>query len=154
MGILPLPSQSALPPPPPVDLAAPRPRGAPRRARTTTARTAPASAAGAAQDRQVAGIEAQGSAARMLALALNLRALEGADAEAIQGLWDQATAAREPPPGMPALPEDGELRQLPLARAQATGLPLKAPEAVLTGNRVLLLWPEALTLWMVRLGTP
>jgi hypothetical protein len=90
----------------------------------------------------------------MLALALDVRVPEAADAAVLEGLWEQATAAREPPPGMAALPEAVELRQLPLARAQATGLPLQAPQAVLTGKKVLLLWPEGLTLWMVRQGTP
>lgn len=151
LPLLALPSLSSLPPPPPTDLPARR-RG--NDANTARSQNRAAAAAGpregTAQQRPPAKASAEAAAAsRLLALALQARAIEAAEATSVAGLWDQASPTRESPAGM-AVPADGlEWRQLPLVNARAAGLPLGDPLAVLFGGKVLLLWPEGTALWML-----
>lgn len=158
LPLLALPSLSSLPPPPPTDLPAhPRAGATGHRgghdARTNRSQDRPATAAaerGAAQDRPATRAGAEPPAGtRLLALALKARAVEAAEATAVAGLWEQATATREAPGGM-ALAADGlEWRRMPLAKARAAGLPLGEPLAVLVGGKVLVLWPEGSALWIL-----
>lgn len=159
LPLLALPSLSSLPPPPPTDLPAGPRAGSPSHRRGTDAQrgrtqdrvtTATAAERGAAQDRPLsrAGAEATASTT-LLALALQARPLEASEATALAGLWEQATATREPPDGM-VVPADGlEWRRLPLARARAAGLSFSDPLAVLSGGKLLLLWPDGTALWML-----
>ncbi len=154
---LPFPPLSALPPPPPMDLPSQPRRGAaghqrgdagsaPARERAAATTPAPAGAP------QVAGTKPGAELAattRMLALALQARPLEAAEATAVAALWEQATPTREVPSGMAAAPDGMELRRLPLAKARGAGLPFSDPLAVLTGGKVLLLWPDGSTFWML-----
>ncbi|MCT0206602.1 hypothetical protein [Synechococcus sp. CS-1332] len=160
LPLLALPSLSSLPPPPPTDLPAePRAGTAGRRrgndARATRsqdrlATTATAAERGAAQDRSLSRAGAEPTAAsKLLALALQARPVEPSEATALAGLWEQATATGESPDGM-VVPADGlEWRRLPLAKARAAGLPFSDPLAVLSGGKLLLLWPEGTGLWML-----
>lgn len=153
---LPLPPLSALPPPPPMDLPAQPRRGVtgPRRGDGGTARNRERAAAaapaapGAPQERAGSGPGAE-LATRMLALALQARPLEAAEATAVAALWEQATPTREVPSGMVPAPDGMELRRLPLARVRSAGLPFSDPLAVLAGGKVLLLWPDGSTFWML-----
>jgi hypothetical protein len=159
LPLLALPSLSSLPPPPPTDLPAQRSAGAASRRRghdASTARsqdraaTAAAAERGPAQDRPLAKAGGDPTAAtRLLALALQARPLEATEATALAGLWEQATATRESPGGMVVPAEGLEWRRLPLAKARAAGLPLGDPLAVLSGGKLLLLWPEGPGLWML-----
>ncbi|MBW4529054.1 MAG: hypothetical protein KME02_00060 [Aphanothece saxicola GSE-SYN-MK-01-06B] len=159
LPLLALPSLSSLPPPPPTDLPA-EPRAgassrrqgndAPRGRSKDRVATATAADRGAAQDRPLsrAGAEAT-TTTTLLALALQARPVEAAEAATLAGLWEQATATRESPDGM-VVPADGlQWRQLPLAKARAAGLPFRDPLAVLSGGKLLLLWPEGTALWML-----
>ncbi|MEA5441454.1 hypothetical protein [Cyanobium gracile] len=159
LPLLALPSLSSLPPPPPTDLP-PEPRaGAASRRRGTDAhrvrtqdRVASATAAEreAAQDRPLSRAGAEPTAvSTLLALALQARPLEASEATALAGLWEQATATRESPEGMVVPAEGVEWRRLPLAKARAAGLPVRDPLAVLSGDKLLLLWPEGTALWML-----
>lgn len=48
------------------------------------------------------------------------------------------------------VPADGlEWRRLPLAKVRAAGLPFSDPLAVLSGGKLLLLWPDGTALWML-----
>lgn len=152
-----LPSLSTLPPPPPSDLPA-RPRlGAPNSRRGSEASTARAQVKaadagaerGGSQERPLARAGAEVAAARMLALALQARPLEGAETGALATLWEQATPTREVPAGMVVPAEGVEWRRLPLAKARGAGLPLTDALAVLSGGKITLLWPESTTLWML-----
>lgn len=152
---LPLPPLSSLPPPPPTDLPAqprravaalPRGDGATAQARAAAATPAP----GAAQDRAGTTPGAELAATtRMLALALQARPLEGAEATALAALWEQAAPTREVPSGMAAAPDGMELRRLPLARVRGAGLTFGDPLAVLAGGKLLLLWPDGSGFWML-----
>ncbi|AFY28230.1 hypothetical protein [Cyanobium gracile] len=150
LAALPLPPLSALPPPPPTDLPAQPRRRADRgadRARPAAATPAPP---GAGQERTGARTGAELAATtRMLALALQARTLESAEATAVATLWEQATPTREAPAGMAAAPEGMELRRLPLAKARSAGLASSDPLAVLAGGKVLLLWPDGSTFWLL-----
>ncbi|MBD2549509.1 hypothetical protein H6G65_07900 [Microcystis elabens FACHB-917] len=160
LAALPLPPLSSLPPPPPTDLPA-QPRrgdGGPRgteagsardRGRTTAATPAPPSA-GQESTSTVKGTGAELAAtSRMLALALQARPLDAAEATAVAALWEQALPSKEVPAGMVATPEGMELRRLPLARARGSGLAFSDPLAVLAGGRVLLLWPDGTMVWLL-----
>ncbi|KEF42220.1 MAG: hypothetical protein ER33_06775 [Cyanobium sp. CACIAM 14] len=159
LQMLPLPSQAGLlPPPPPAELASPNAPALPKREQGKPD-LPPHGGAGAAGSKGAPGptqeppaTEAAGLAARMLTLALGVRAAEGEEASSLQGLWEQATVTKDSPPELPALPQEVEVRQMPLAKARTGGLPLQAPQAALTGGRVLLLWPAGQTLWIVRQG--
>jgi hypothetical protein len=153
-----LPPLSALPPPPPMDLPALPRRGVagPRRGDGGTARNpegaAAATPAPAGAPRERAGSKPGpelAATSRMLALALQARPLEAAETTAVTALWEQATPTRGVPSGMAAAPDGMELRQLPLARARNAGLPFSDPLAVLAGGKVLLLWPDGTTFWML-----
>lgn len=155
-----LPPLSALPPPPPMDLPALPRRGVagprrdaagstPARERERAAAATPA-APGAPQERAGSRPGAELAAtSRMLALALQARALEAAEATALAALWEQASPTREAPSGMAAAVDGLELRRLPLARARGAGLAFSDPRAVLAGGKVLLLWPDGTTFWML-----
>ncbi len=155
---LPLPPLSALPPPPPMDLPVqPRrgvagPRGgdggkARNRERAAAANPAPP---GAPQERAGTRLGAELAAtSRMLALALQARAVEAAEATAVAALWEQATPTREVPAGLAAAPDGMELRRLPLAKARGAGLVFSDPLAVLAGGKMLLLWPDGSTFWIL-----
>jgi len=159
LPLLALPSLSSLPPPPPTDLPAEPRAGAANgrhgndgqggRAKDRVATTT-AAERGAAQDRPLSRAGAEPTAAtRLLALALQARPVEPSEATALAGLWEQATATGESPDGM-AVPADGlEWRRLPLAKARAAGLPFSDPLAVVSGGKLLLLWPEGTALWML-----
>jgi len=86
---------------------------------------------------------------RMLALALQARPLEAAEATAVAALWEQAGPTREVPSGLAAAPDGMELRRLPLAKARGASLAFSDPLAVLAGGRMLLLWPDGTTFWML-----
>ncbi|MDM7954012.1 MAG: hypothetical protein QUV07_12465 [Cyanobium sp. CZS 25K] len=171
LALLPLPSLRGLPPPPPSELPARRPGGAAGRRLGDQARPArPRSKAAAADAATVtatvtaAAADAQGTpqhrppdetmaerpaTARMLALTLQARALKAAEATVVAALWEQATPTRESPAGLAGPAEGVEQRRLPLARVRGGGLPLTDPLAVWSDGRVLLLWPDGDTLWML-----
>ncbi len=159
LPLLALPSLSSLPPPPPSDLpAGPRAGAAGRRgghdARSNRSQDRPASAAaaerGAAQDRPATRAGADPPAvARLLTLALQARVVEATEATGVAGLWEQAVATREVPGAMAVAADGVEWRKMPLAKARAAGLPLGDPLAVVVGGKVLVLWPEGTTLWML-----
>jgi hypothetical protein len=153
-----LPPLSALPPPPPMDLPALPRRGVagPRRGDGGTARNrerASAATPSPPEAPQVRAGSKPGTAlaatSRLLALALQARALEAAEATAVAALWEQATPTREAPAGWALAPEGMELRRLPLAKARSGAPASGDPLAVLAGGRVLLLWPEGGTLWLL-----
>ncbi len=159
LPLLALPSLSSLPPPPPTDLPAEPRNGAASRGRGDDTHggrpkdrvaTATAAERGAAQDRPLSRAGAEPTAATtLLALALQARSVEPSEATALAGLWEQATATGESPDGM-AVPADGlEWRRLPLAKARAAGLPFSDPIAVVSGGKLLLLWPEGTAFWML-----
>ncbi len=159
LPLLALPSLSSLPPPPPTDLPAEPRTGAASRGRGNDTHggrpkdrvaTATAAERGAAQDRPLSRAGAEPSAATtLLALALQARPVEASEATALAGLWEQATATGESPDGM-VVPGDGlEWRRLPLAKARAAGLPFNDPIAVVSGGKLLLLWPEGTAFWML-----
>jgi hypothetical protein len=85
----------------------------------------------------------------MLALALQARPLEVAEATAMAALWEQATPTRDAPSGMAVAPEGMELRRLPMAKVRGAGLTSSDPLAVLAGGRVLLLWPDGSMVWLL-----
>ncbi|MEA5392564.1 hypothetical protein VB738_14970 [Cyanobium gracile UHCC 0139] len=155
---LPLPPLSALPPPPPTDLPARQRRGAAglrggdaatarKRGRAAAATPAPPAAA---DDRAGGRTGAElVVTSRMLALALQARPLEAAEATALAALWEQAAPSREVPSGIAAAPDVMEWRRLPLAKARGAGMAFSDPLAVLAGGKVLLLWPDGSTFWMV-----
>jgi len=158
LSLLPFPSLADLPPPPPADL--PGGRAAQGAASGTAtgsgatktqaaAATTAGSPAAGPQERGTAGRSADAPASRLLALALKARPTDGAEASSVVALWEQATPAREPPAGMASPPEGIELRRLPLVKARSGDLPLSDPFAVLSGGRVLLLWPEGSDLWLL-----
>jgi len=158
LAALPLPPLSALPPPPPMDLPAQPRRGAPGThngdggtARNQGRAAAPSPAPpGAAQERTGVKPGAELAATtRMLALALQARPLEAAEATAVAALWEQAGPTREVPSGLAAAPDGMELRRLPLAKARGASLAFSDPLAVLAGGRMLLLWPDGTTFWML-----
>lgn len=158
LSLLPFPSLADLPPPPPADLPGGRSPGASgspgdaadgaARTRTPQAAAAESSAAGA-KERGSASRSAEAPVARLLAMALKARPVEGAEASSLAALWEQATPSREPPAGLAAPPEGVELRRLPLAKARSAELTLSEPFAVLSAGRLLLLWPEGSDLWML-----
>ncbi|MCP9785040.1 hypothetical protein [Cyanobium sp. N5-Cardenillas] len=159
LPLLALPSLSSLPPPPPTDLPAEPRSGAASRGRGNDTHggrpkdpvaTATAAERGAAQDRPLSRAGAEPTAATtLLALALQARPVEPSEATALAGLWEQATATGESPGGM-VVPADGlEWRRLPLAKARAAGLPFSDPIAVVSGGKLLLLWPEGTAFWML-----
>lgn len=159
LPLLALPSLSSLPPPPPTDLPADPRAGTAGRRRGNDAHggrskgqvaTTTAVERGAAQDRPLSRAGAEPTAStKLLALALQARPVEPSESTALAGLWEQATATGESPDGM-VVPADGlEWRRLPLAKARAAGLPFSDPLAVLSGGKLLLLWPEGTALWML-----
>lgn len=159
LPLLALPSLSSLPPPPPTDLPAQPRAGAASRRRGNDANrarsqdratTANAGERGTDQGRPPARAGAEPPVAtRLLVLALQAKPLEAAEASSVAGLWEQATATGDSPAGM-VIPMEGlEWRRLPLAKARGAGLPLGDPLAVLSGGKLLLLWPEATALWML-----
>ncbi len=157
LAALPLPPLSALPPPPPTELPAQPRRGSagPRGGETDRTReraTAAAKPAPPGAPQEPTGTKAAAELAattRMLALALQARPPEAAEATALAALWEQGTPTREVPTGLAAAPDGMELRRLPLARARSAGLPFSEPLAVLAGGKVLLLWPDGSTFWML-----
>ncbi len=151
LPLLALPSLSSLPPPPPTDLPAGRRGNAASTARPQArAASAAGRGEGTAQERPPSSSGAEATAvSRLLALALQAKAIEATEAPSVAGLWEQASPTKESPDGI-AVPADGlEWRRLPLAKARAAGLPLGDPLAVLLGGKVLLLWPEGTALWML-----
>jgi len=156
LSALPLPPLSALPPPPPMDLPA-QPRRAvagPRRGDAARTQARPAATTppppGAAQERAGGKPGAELAATtRMLALALQARPLEAAEATALAALWEQAAPTREVPSGMASAPDGMELRRLPLAKVRGAGLAFSDPLAVLAGGTMLLLWPDGSGFWML-----
>ncbi len=157
LPLLALPSLSSLPPPPPTDLPAEPRAGAAsgRGGNGTSAAGAQARAAaadaerGPAQERPARAGAELAAATKLLALALQARPLEASEATSLAGLWEQATPTRESPDGMVVPAEGMEWRRLPLAKVRAAGLPFSDPLAVLTGGKVLLLWPEGTAFWML-----
>ncbi|MCP9857517.1 MULTISPECIES: hypothetical protein [unclassified Cyanobium] len=144
-------SLSSLPPPPPTDLPAGRRGNAASTARPQArAATTPGRGERTAQERPPSSSGAEPTAvSRLLALALQAKAIEASEATSVAGLWEQASPTKESPAGMSLTADGLEWRRLPLAKARAAGLPLGDPLAVLFGGRVLLLWPEGTALWML-----
>ncbi len=165
-----LPPGAELPPPPPLVVDLPpaaarsggRPRAIARQAGAAGGGTpgnvkaaSPAPASTAASEAGEATPAAPGPApsaeAPLIAVLLAPRRLEAAEAASVEALWNQASAALDPPAALAPLPGGIQLRRLPLVKARALGLTNPSRQAVLTGDRPLLLWPDGITLWLLRL---
>jgi hypothetical protein len=79
------------------------------------------------------------------------RRLEAAEAVAHESLWDQASVTLEPPASLPSLPPGVQMRRLPLGKARSLGLSNPVQQAVLASDRLILLWPDGASLWLLRL---
>ncbi len=167
-----LPPGAELPPPPPLVVDLPpaaarsggRPRaiarpsggaggGAPAAGKAAAASPAPASTAASEAGDAAPAAPGQEPAveAPLIAVLLAPRRLEAAEAASVEALWNQASAALDPPAPLTPLAGGVQLRRLPLVKARALGLTNPSRQAVLTGDRPLLLWPDGATLWLLRL---